>query len=112
MKPVKVRVTGTFTFDVLMDEEDIELGVSLGEEGVHALTYRLDQRYGGYGKTTFVEAEGANGEVLDYGDFAEPQTCPNCLEIYYKGYKTAYIKVHGVCENCPDPELEELDDAI
>jgi hypothetical protein len=104
----KVELIGTVRFMVEIREADL-----IGEAGslVGAAQWmvgdELDRHFSSFGVISAEVESWDHGEVLDYGAYRDPVKCPVCRGVYAEEAEIEYIKEHGTCRACPDPELEE-----
>jgi hypothetical protein len=104
----QVELVGTIRFRVEVREADL-----IGEAGglVEAAQWmvgdELDRHFSGFGPINAEMETWDHGEVPDYGAYREPVKCPVCGGLYAEKREIEYIKEHGACRACPDPELEE-----
>jgi hypothetical protein len=108
--PTKVELVGTVRFTVEIREADLigEAG-GLVEAGQWMVGDELDRHFSGFGLVTAEVESWDHGDVLDYGAFREPVRCPICGEVYVEQEEIEFIREHGACRACPEPELEELE---
>jgi hypothetical protein len=104
----RIELVGTIRFRVEVREADL-----IGEAGglVEAAQWmvgdELDRHFSGFSPITAEVESWDHGEVLDYGAYCDPVKCPVCGSVYAEEREIEYIREHGACRACPDPELEE-----
>ena len=107
MSKTTVELIGTLRFKVRIDEEELiaEAG-GLVEVAQWIIGDELCRRFSFEPIIASVESWD-HGEVLEYGDYRDPVTCPVCGTPYANKQEINYIERHGACGACPSPELEE-----